>query len=153
MKLDTQKFNTTVEAAKAKAASDPKWLRAIEKAAAMMASGELVVTLFADNTALVTSPRNSYRVNGHCHCRAAQNGHTQCVHRCAKRIAELMDVPDTFTADVAASSRKNLIIEIKNVWPKIWPPMAVELMARFKVNRLEYLDDDSLRRVRLAIAL
>jgi hypothetical protein len=57
-------------------------------------------------------------------------------------------------ADVAASPRKNLIIEIENIWSRTQTtPLAVELMARFKCNKLEFLDDDQLRRVRLAIAL
>jgi hypothetical protein len=55
--------------------------------------------------------------------------------------------------DVAATPRNQLIVEIKACWPKTWPPLAVELMARFRRNQLEMLDDDSLRRVRLAIAL
>jgi hypothetical protein len=58
-----------------------------------------------------------------------------------------------FADDVAASPRKNLIIEIENAWPNTWPPLAVELMARFRCNSLEFLDDDQLRRVRLAIAM
>jgi hypothetical protein len=32
--INTEKFNQIVETAKAKAANDPRWLRAIEKAAA-----------------------------------------------------------------------------------------------------------------------
>ena len=61
----------------------------------------------------------------------------------------------TFAADVAESSRKNLIAEIENIWPRFVPglPLAVELMARFRVNSLNFLDDDMLRRVRLAIAM
>jgi hypothetical protein len=57
--------------------------------------------------------------------------------------------------DVAASSRANLIAEIKNIWPRFAPglPLATELMARFRVNRLEMLDDGCLRDIRLAIAM
>jgi hypothetical protein len=64
------------------------------------------------------------------------------------------DVVVPLAADVAASPRKNLIIEIENIWNRTQTtPLAVELMARFKCNKLEFLDDDQLRRVRLAIAV
>src|SRR5689334_5725919 len=81
-------LNQAIETAKAKAANHPEWLRAIEKAAKLMATGELCVTLFADSTALVTSPNGSYRVNGVCPC-AAKTAH--CYHRAAKRLVEMMD--------------------------------------------------------------
>jgi hypothetical protein len=158
MTLDTAKFTAIVAAAKAKT-TDPKWLRAIERAAREILSGEMVVSLFADNTALVTTANGSYRVNGHCFCKAAQNGHTQCAHRAGKRLMttyeETAPVAVSLEADVAASSRENLIAEIKNIWPRFAPglPLAVELMARFRLNKLEMLDDDCLRRVRLAIAM
>lgn len=115
----------------------------------MMASGDLVVTLFADNTALVTSQNGSYRVNGVCHCKAAQFGDAKRYHRIAKRLQELIEE----VASVAVPSRESLIAEIKSIWPKTWPPLAIELIARFRVNTLNYPDDESLRRVRLAIAM
>jgi hypothetical protein len=146
-------FNKVVSEAKAKAANSPAWQRCLDKASKMMASGELVVTLLADG-ALVTSPNGSYHVAaGHCDCPARTK---HCYHRCAVRIAELMDAADqaSFVADVETSSRQNLIAEITNIWPRVCDtPLAVELMARFGKNKLEMLDDDSLRRVRLAIAL
>jgi hypothetical protein len=198
--INIQKFNAIVEAAKAKAANDPKWLRAIERAAREILSGEMVVSLFADNTALVTTPNGQYRVNGVCFCKAAQNGHTQCAHRAGKRLmatyeetaAKLERTRErsaanlahdrvnmrrtaeraarycgdrdlqhldrckphvTLADDVAASSRQNLIVEIKAAWPKSWPPLYSELLARFGKSELEMLDDDSLRRVRLAVAM
>lgn len=155
MNLDTAKFTAIVEAAKMKVANDPKWLRGIEKAARMLASGELCVTLFADNTALVTSPNGSYRVNGACPC-AARTAH--CYHRVAKRLVELMDAPEasiSLADDVAASSRENLIAEIENIWPRFAPGVSLytELLARFGKSELSMLDDDMLRRVRMAIAM
>jgi hypothetical protein len=152
--INTEKFNSIVEAAKAKT-NDPKWLRAITKAAAGILSGELIVTTLAHG-ALVTTANGTYAANGHCNCEAARRGHTQCYHRAAARLMDLYETEvaalATFTADVAATPRQHLLIEIVNVWPKTWPPLAVELMARFRVNQLEMLDDDMLRRVRLAIA-
>src|SRR5215510_16531999 len=106
--MTNQAINTAIETATKKAANHPEWLRAITKAAAMLQSGELCVTLFADNTALVTSPNGSYRVNGHCPC-AARTAH--CYHRAAKRLVEMLDAAElvSVAADVAQSSRKNLI--------------------------------------------
>src|SRR5215813_13893464 len=132
--MTNQAINTAIETAKAKAANHPEWLRAITKAGAMLQSGELCVTLFADNTALITSPNGSYKVNGTCPC-AARTSH--CYHRAAKRLVEMAETaptttssapesaialdgplhivvpaPDDFAADVAASSRENLLVEI-----------------------------------------
>src|SRR5262245_5748727 len=153
MEFNTLQFAAIVAQAKNSAANHPEWLRSIEKAARMLQSGELCVTLFADNTALVTSPNGSYRVNGHCPC-AARTAH--CYHRAAKRLVEMLDAAElvSVAADVAQSSRKNLIVEIANIWPRVsTTPLAVALMARFGKNKLEMLDDDMLRRVRLAIAI
>jgi hypothetical protein len=167
--INETKFNSVVEAAKTKAASSPAWQRCLDKASKMMASGELVVTLLAKG-ALVTSPNGSYHVTaGHCDCPARTK---HCYHRCAVRIAELLDETEVaeqaarrcevliadikeIAADVAASPRANIIAEIENIWPRFAPglPLATELLARFGKNKLEMLDDDSLRRVRLAIAM
>ena len=156
MTLNIQKFNSIVEAAKAKAAGDAKWMSAIDRAAQGILSGELIVTTLAHG-ALVTTPRGTYAANGHCNCEAARRGHTQCYHRAAARLMALYETATeavSLAEDVAASPRQNLIIEINNIWSRTQTtPLAVELMARFGKNKLEMLDDDSLRRVRLAIAM
>src|SRR5262245_10133315 len=92
-------LNTVVAAAIAKAANSPKWIRAIERAAEGLASGELVVTLLTKD-ALVTSANGSYRVNGSCGCEAARRGHRECKHRAAVRLVEMLE-----TAPVPASRR------------------------------------------------
>jgi hypothetical protein len=105
MNLDITKFNEVAEAAKIRAANNPAWLRAIDKAARMLAGGDLVVTLFADDTALVTSPNGSYRVNGQCPC-AARTSH--CYHRAAKRLVEMMEtapVAELVATKAATSAR------------------------------------------------
>src|SRR5262245_21071602 len=91
MTLNQAKFAAVVETAKAKAANDPKWLRAIERAAAAILSGEMIVTTLARG-ALVTTANGTYAANGHCNCEAARKGHTQCKHRAAAR---LMDIYET----------------------------------------------------------
>jgi hypothetical protein len=90
MQFNQAQFAAIVETAKAKAADSPRWIRAIDRAAAGLQSGELIVTLLADG-ALVTSPRGSYFVNGHCECAAAQHGDAICYHRSAVRLAEMME--------------------------------------------------------------
>src|SRR5262245_53489405 len=104
-----QALNTAIETARAKAINSPEWMRAIEKAAKMLQSGELCVTLFADDTALVTSPNGSYRVNGVCPC-AAKTAH--CYHRAAKRLVEMMDAEPVATK---AATRDELISAIKRM--------------------------------------
>jgi len=156
MAINQEKFNSVVEAAKAKT-NDPKWLRAIEKAAKQILSGELIVTTL-HNGALVTSSNGTYAANGHCNCEAARKGHTACYHRAAARLMDLYEVEMacaiSFVADVEASSRQNIIAEIENIWPRVeTTPLAVALMARFGKNKLEMLDTDMLRRVRLAVAM
>ncbi len=152
--MNTEKFNEVVEAAKAKT-TDAKWLRAIEKAAKAILSGELIVTTLAHG-ALVTSSNGTYAANGVCNCAAARKGHTACYHRAAARLMDLYETEMaqavSFVADVIATPRRQLIVEIKAAWPSNWPPLADELMRRFKCNRLDYLDDGALCAIRLAIA-
>lgn len=90
MTLHTETFNAVIAEAKAKAANNPRWLRAIDRAAAAIQSGELIVTTLADG-ALVTSPNGSYLANGSCRCKAFQHGHKECRHHCAARLMELYE--------------------------------------------------------------
>jgi len=148
MILDTNRFNATVEVAKAKAADSPAWLRAIERAAEGILSGELIVTTLAHG-ALVTSSNGSYMANGSCQCKAFRRGHKECRHRAAARLIELYE-----TADLAVSpadERADIIADIKARWPRDLN-LADELMARFRVNSLNFLADDMLAGVLAAIA-
>ena len=154
--INTEKFNQIVEAAKAKT-NDPKWTRAIEKAAKAILSGELIVTTLAHG-ALITTANGTYAANGVCNCEAARRGHTQCYHRAAARLMDLYETaPEavSLAEDVAKSPRQHIIAEIENIWPRFAPglPLYTELLARFGKSELNMLDDDSLRRVRLAIAI
>jgi hypothetical protein len=72
--INAEKFQQIVETAKAKAVNDPKWTRAIEKAAKGILSGELIVTTLAHG-ALVTTANGTYARNGVCCCAAARKGH------------------------------------------------------------------------------
>src|SRR5262245_17120776 len=156
MEINKAKFNKVVEAAKAKT-NDRRWLNAIERAAKAILSGEMIVTTLAHGP-LATTANGTYAANGHCNCEAARRGHTQCYHRAAARLMDIFETaPEavSFADEVATSSRVNLIAEIENIWPRVEPhtPLASALMARFGKSDLSMLDDDMLRRVRLAIAM
>jgi hypothetical protein len=93
-------LNHVAAIAKQNAAGSPRRTRAIDRAAAALASGELVVSLL-HNGALVTSSNGSYFVNGKCECKAAQVGHAECYHRAAVRLVELAE-----TAPVPEPTKK-----------------------------------------------
>jgi hypothetical protein len=150
-------FNQIVSEAKAKT-NDPKWIRAIEKASAGILDGSLIVTVLAHG-AIVTGKNGSHHANGACDCEAAKRGHKECYHRAAARLMHNYEeaackaaLPAEFRHDVATTPRKTLIVEITAAWPREWPPMADELVRRFRVNTLDYLADDMLKAIRLAIA-
>src|SRR5262245_6888811 len=90
MRSNQDHFAAPDAKAKAKPATRPRRIRAIERATDALASGELVVTLL-HNGALVTSPRGSYFVSNHCECEASRRGHCECYHRAAVRLVELLE--------------------------------------------------------------
>jgi hypothetical protein len=155
--MNIQKFNKIVETAKSRTDS-PRWIRAIEKAAEGILAGELIVTILAHG-ALVTSPNGSYFVNGHCECKAAQRGHSECYHRAAARLIENYETASPAVSSVQpaatkGATRDELISSIKATWSSKFPTinLADELMARFRRNNLETLSVDFLMAIRAAIA-
>jgi len=161
--MDINKIKQAAEIAKSRT-SDKRWLQAIDKAVAGVESGWWIVTELQSCLAITTETGNTYFANGECQCEAYKRS-TACKHRSLYRLYAIAnEIEETATpavsptdeeiiADVEASPRKNLIIEIENVWPKTWPPLYTELLARFGKSDLNMLDDDQLRRVRLAIAV
>jgi hypothetical protein len=173
--MQIDKIKKAAEMAKAKT-NDKRWIAAIDKAVAGVESGWWIVTELTHCLVITTETGKTYFANGACQCKAFANGQA-CKHRALARLIEiaatieetapeaasLAEVVATKAAtshaelltDVAESPRTNLIAEIKNIWPRVAPglPLATELMARFGKNKLEMLDDDCLRRVRLAIAM
>ena len=103
-------LQNVVAAAKAKASGSPAWVRCLDKASKMLADGTLCATVLNDGV-LVTSPNGSYLVTaGHCPC-AARTSH--CYHRCAARIAILMDEAER--AEEAAARCDVIIKDIKDI--------------------------------------
>jgi hypothetical protein len=172
MNINQAKFNEVAEAAKAKT-NDKRWRAAIDKAVAGIVSGWIVTELA--HGIMVTTEAGTYLANGSCQCKAFAHGQP-CKHRALARLIDLYNetapahrvpgaasmgeyesVPQTFCkpdepAPVAVS-RESLIADIKQSWPATWPPLATELMARFRCNDLNFLADDMLQSVRLAIAM
>lgn len=88
MDFKSPKFNTVVEQALLLAVGNPKWEKAIQRAADGLQSGDIIVTELASGC-IVTTENGTYKVNGECQCSAFQHGHRQCKHRAAKRLCAL----------------------------------------------------------------
>jgi hypothetical protein len=173
--MKINKIKQAAEIAKSRT-NDRRWLSAIDKAVAGVESGWWLVTELHDGIMVTTETGQTYHANGSCQCRAFELGQP-CKHRALARLVEIaseieetasgaVSAPaevvatkgatrDEFAADVAASTRSQLIAEIENIWPRFAPgvPLDTELLARFRVNRLDMLDDGALRDIRLAIAM
>jgi len=144
--MTTANLNAAIETARSKVAGHAAWSRSVEKAALALLSGEIIVTVLANNGGVVTSARGTYHVrHGFCSCPAAMNGCNHCYHVSALRIATIAD--ELETAPVV--SRPALIADIKAAWSRNFPgvSLADELLRRFRVNTLDYLAEDMLRGV------
>lgn len=132
--------------------SDKRWNAAIDKAVAGFENW--IVTELADSI-LVTTENGTYRANGACGCEAYKRS-TACKHRALYRLIQIARETEatTLAADVAASSRENLIAEIENIWPRVEPTVHLQdaLVARFGKNQLQMLPTETLKDIRLAIA-
>jgi hypothetical protein len=173
MTINQAQFAQVVEAAKAKATDSPAWLRSLEKAAAAILDGSMIVTTLAHG-ALVTTPGGTYHANGVCDCPARTN---HCYHRAGARLwlrYEAAVLAPRLAADVATTAaittttssarsgaielkrpqdivvdRSGLIASIKRAWPTACPGvhLADALMARFKCNTLEALSTDFIQAI------
>ncbi|MGH9940020.1 MAG: hypothetical protein ACREAM_27575 [Blastocatellia bacterium] len=88
--MNIQTLAAITQTAKARAANSPRWIKAIDRAAASLLDGSLIVTTL-HNGALVTSKNGTYHVNGRCECKAAQFAHSECIHRAAARLVDLYE--------------------------------------------------------------
>src|SRR5262249_1194687 len=139
---------------KTKAAGNRRWLNAIDRAVEGLQSGRWYVTELFDET-IITTEGGTYHVNGHCGCKAGALGQP-CKHRSAVRILALYNEALISKKATVSSldSRADLIADITETWSRRFPgeSLADNLMARFKVNALSFLNTDFLRRVFDAIA-
>jgi predicted nucleic acid-binding Zn finger protein len=148
-----QAIHTAIETARAKVVGNTAWKRSVEKAAGALLSGQLIVTVLANNGGVVTSANGTYHItHGFCSCATAQNGCNHCYHVSALRIATLADEMEA--APVAAPVRADIIADIRAAWSRRFPgeSLADELMRRFRRNQLDMLSIDFLTAIRVAIA-
>lgn len=110
MNFDPAKLAAIVQTAKARAAASPRWIRAIDRAAAALLDGSLIVTTLHDG-ALVTSKNGTYHINGKCECKAAQHGDDICRHRAAVRLVEMYEAAPEPTKSAPGSPRITRSIE------------------------------------------
>jgi hypothetical protein len=87
MQFTESRLNAAIEAAKAKAANNPAWLRAIDKAVAGLRGGWIVTELH-DGLLITSDSGETYKANGVCSCAAYRNG-MACKHRAAARLVEI----------------------------------------------------------------
>lgn len=85
MIINQVQFAQVVEAAKAAAPNSPRWLAAIDKAAAGIVSGWWIITELADCVAITTETGRTYFANGVCQCEAYRRS-TACKHRALARL-------------------------------------------------------------------
>lgn len=154
---------TAAAAAKAQAANQPAWVRAIEKAAEQLITNPYICE--HDGGLLMLSySGETYHANGACQCRAYANGRP-CWHRAAAQLvkryreaeaaqkAAPAPAVELEKATVAFSSRAQLIADIKAGWQRIRPfaSYAIGLHQHFGVTRLEDVPTGGLRRVLAAL--
>jgi hypothetical protein len=84
MTLNTTQLEQVIETAKAKAASHPAWLRAIEKAAEQLISNPYISET-GDGLLILGTTGNIYHSNGTCGCEALKRG-IACWHRAAAQL-------------------------------------------------------------------
>jgi hypothetical protein len=82
--LDPTTLQAIVNSAKLAAATDQRWVRAIDRAAAQLVENPYVEAL-DDHTLLIAGEHGVYTANGSCQCKAYQHGQP-CVHRAMSRL-------------------------------------------------------------------
>jgi hypothetical protein len=107
--INQTKLTAAVEIAKSRT-NDPKWIKAIDKAAAALAAGQLFVTLL-NGYALVTSENGTYHVTAKtCDCPARV---AHCYHKCCYRLVEMIETETAPAAVPAPAPTPNAGILVK----------------------------------------
>src|SRR5262249_11414123 len=133
MTFNSQILNQVITEAKTKAAGNKRWIAAIDRAVAGL-TGEWIVTELQHCLAVTTESVETDFANGSCQCKAFTLG-TPCKHRAAARIVEMYNEAqkgtDAMSVPTLTDERTELIADITRIWPKTWPPLYTELLARF----------------------
>ena len=89
LNININTLNQIVATAKANAASEPRWVNAIERAARELVENPYIER--QDDHLLIASPSGSiYAANGVCQCPAYAHGRP-CWHRAASRLIQRYD--------------------------------------------------------------
>src|SRR5262249_28196788 len=108
-----------------------------------------IITELRHCLVITTESGKTYRSNGVCQCEAFFRDQP-CKHRAAARLITIYNE----TADMAVSTRQEIIADIKSTWSTKFPTVsrATELMPRYRHNQLEMLSIDFLTAIRTTIA-
>ena len=147
--MEINKIKKAAEIAKAKT-SDKRWINAINRAVEGVENGWIITELV--DGIMVTTENGTYHANGVCQCKAYNLGQP-CKHRALYRLIQIASEIEE-VAPVATDERETLIQEITTTWNEKFPhdDLARDLMARFGVNTLTYLNNFYLRAVFNAIS-
>ncbi len=109
--LNSDILATVVETAKYNAASQPRWVSAIERAAIELANNPYIEALDSHTLLIGSASGKAYTSNGVCQCEAFQHG-KPCYHRAMSRLYERYNEA---TARKAASDKaKHEMAELFN---------------------------------------
>ncbi len=109
--LNTDILAAVVETAKRNAASQPRWIAAIERAASELANNPYIEALDSHTLLIGSASGKSYTANGTCGCVAFGHGQP-CYHRAMSRLYERYNEA---TARKAASDKaKHEMAELFN---------------------------------------
>jgi hypothetical protein len=155
LNLTTLAAVAAVAMAKATAAKQMTWTRAIEKAAEQLADNPYICE--QDGGLLILSySGETYHANGACQCKAYANGRP-CWHRAAAQLvkryreaeAAQVAVPAPPAETAATDDRAQLIADIKAAHHRARPfeSIGLKLHRCFGVTKLEDLSTEDLRRV------
>jgi hypothetical protein len=161
MILNTQIWQATIQAAKAKAAHSPAWLRAIDRAAVEIdrakywsfADGVLTIVSTTSGTRYTISDEHDCPARGQvCKHRAAR----QLMVRYTERLASAASAPAEIVATALpqpTDERAQLITDIKAAWHRARPfaSLSGAVHQVFGVACLEDVSTDNLRRVLAAL--
>jgi hypothetical protein len=158
--FDSEIWEATVAAAKAKAARCPTWLRAIDRAVIEIekarywgfADGVLTIISTTSGKRYVVGAEHTCEARGICKHRAAR----RLMIRYIERLSATASAPEEIVATALpqADERAQLIADIKAAWHRARPfaSLSYGVHQVFGARRLEDVSTDDLRRVLAALA-
>ncbi len=112
LNLDSTTLNKVVATALASAASQPRWVHAIERARCELESNPYI-EIQGDHLLIGSPSGNSYSVNGSCECRAFEVN-KPCWHRACKQLVVRYNELSATPIETPAQKALRLINELFN---------------------------------------